>query len=144
MVQVTQGSIEWPLINETRWLCVDLGDKDKQESHRLMLHANLGIVFDSHGQCPAPSLATEAKMLATSGEHCACHLFALWLEKITPLDSIALTRDEFSPGVRVAEVTFGKTVQTCLKCEVRGQPADMVFFQHIAKQISPRTYVFWL
>lgn len=144
MAHVRQGSLEWPFINETRWLCVDLGDKDDQESHRIMLHAGLGIVFDSHEQCPAPLLVMEARMMG-GGEYCACHLLALWLEKVTPLDSLLLYREAERPNVHVATAVFGEPFKgRSIECEIRGQSADMNFLKHIAKRISPRVEILWV
>lgn len=142
MDAVSRGSLEWPFINEIRWLSVDCGEGDAQESHRIMLHAGIGIVFDSHGQSPPPLVAMEAKM--TGADYCACHLIALWWEKVVPLDCARFRMDEMNPLLRVAEITFGKREIRVVKCYVRGQAADMAFFKHIAKTVSPEASLFWV
>lgn len=128
----TRGSLEWPFINETRWLCADFGEV----SHRIMLHAELGIVFDSHGQSLAPLLAIEAQMVSGKG-FCACYLLAMWWMREVSISQVSISHDATTSHLRVAQIFMGES----LVCRVRGQPIDMLFFRHLIEMVSPRATV---
>ncbi len=135
---ITRGSLEWPFINETRWLSASC-EAVEGEPHRVMLHAELGLVFDSHGQSLAPSVGLEARLI-TGKNFCACHLLALWWEMKLDMSRIRIHRDVENHEMPVAEIATGSTQDSVL-CHLRGRPIDMAFFKHLVKTAFPSVYI---
>jgi hypothetical protein len=135
MVEVPRGSIEWPLENEQRWVSVHFINAP---THRLLVHAQIGFVFEEHGQAPPELVAMEAKMMDAGG-FCGCHVLALWWQSVLVWKR-GIVRRQSDPENPLREVVATFKVdgaQEEVACTIEGDALSIQFFCQLVKVVCP-------
>lgn len=127
------GSIEWPLENEIRWVTATFSNGP---THRVMLHAKIGMLFDNHGLFDSEAVSVEAQMMEPGG-FCGCHLLALWWQSVLVWGKCFYKVPDAQEQRKIVVHLTNEKKTEIVVVTMDGEPLAVQFFLRMVKAVDP-------